>query len=105
MRAPVVAALLACLALAQAACGGKTAGAAGYTCGYMRDTVGAFRAQARVLVAEEGLRAQRLTREEAVLDAELEIRRACDGAADADRPYNRAARRSSRGWLSPGSVR
>jgi hypothetical protein len=71
----------------------------------MRDTVGAFRAQARVLVAEEGLRAHRLSREEAVLDAELEIRRACDGAPDADQPYNRAARRISRGWLSPGAVR
>jgi hypothetical protein len=105
MRPPVIAALLACLALAHAACGGQTVGAATYTCGYMRDTVGAFRAQARVLVAEEGLRAHRLSREEAVLDAELEIRRACDGAPDADQPYNRAARRISRGWLSPGAVR
>jgi hypothetical protein len=105
MRPAVVAALLACLALAQAACGGQTAGAATYTCGYMRDTVGAFRAQAQVLVDEQGLRPHRLSREEAVLDAELAIRRACDGAADADHPYDRAARQISRGWLSPGAVR
>jgi hypothetical protein len=104
MRARVLAAL-ACLALVHGGCGGRPAGAAAYTCGYMRDTVGAFRAQAAVLVAREGRRAQRLSREEAVLDAELQVRRLCDGAADAYRPYDRAARQISRGWLSPGAVR
>ena len=104
MRARALAAL-ACLALVHAGCGGQPAGAAAYTCGYMRGTVGAFRAQAAVLVAREGLRPQRLSREEAVLDAELQIRRTCDGAADAYRPYDRAARRVSRGWLSPGAAR
>lgn len=104
MRARVLA-VLACLALVHGGCGGPTAGAAAYTCGYMRDTVGAFRAQAAVLVDREALSAQRLSREEAILDAEVQIRRACDGAADDYRPYDRAARETSRGWLSPGSVR
>jgi hypothetical protein len=104
MRGRALAAL-ACLALVHGGCGGPTPGAAAYTCGYMRHTVGAFRAQAAVLVAREGLRAERLSREDAILDAELQIRRACDGAADAYRPYDRAARQTSRGWVSPGSVR
>jgi hypothetical protein len=105
MRARVIAVALGCLALAHGGCGGAPAGAAAYTCGHMRDTVGAFREQARVLVDREGMRPRRLSREEAVLDAEFRIRRACDGAADAVRPYERAARDTSRGWLSPASSR
>jgi hypothetical protein len=42
------------------------------------------------------LRARRLSREEAIADAEFRIRRVCDGAADADHPYERAAGLSSR---------
>jgi hypothetical protein len=103
MRRCVPAALLACLALAQAGCGTPATGAAAYTCGYMRDTPWAFREQARALVDREGLRAQRFSREEAVLDAEFRIRRVCDGAPDAERPYDRAARLSSPGWVSPSA--
>jgi hypothetical protein len=105
MRGRAPAALLACLALAQGGCGEQTAAAATYTCGYMRDKPGAFREQARVLVSREGLRPHRLSREEAVLDAEFQIRRACDGAPDTVRPYHRAAGLSSAGWLSAGSAR
>jgi hypothetical protein len=100
-----LAAVLACLALAQGGCGGVTTGAATFTCGHMRDTTGAFRQQARVMVAREGRRARRLSREEAVLDAEFQIRHACVGAADGDEPYRRAAGLSSPGWLSAGSAR
>jgi hypothetical protein len=39
-----------------------------------------------------------------VLDAEFRIRRACDGAADGTRPYDRAAALPTRGWFSPGSA-
>jgi hypothetical protein len=103
VRRRVLAALLACLALAQAGCGTPAPGAAAYTCGYMRDTAGTFREQARALVDREGLRARRLSHEEAVLDAEFRIRRICDGAPDAEQPYHRAARLSSRGWVSPSA--
>jgi hypothetical protein len=99
------AALVGCLALAQGGCGAVTSGADDFTCGHMRDTTGAFRQQARVLVDRQGLRSHRLSREEAVLDAEFQIRRACAGAAGADRPYTRAAGLTSAGWLSAGSAR
>jgi hypothetical protein len=105
MRGRVLTVLLGCLALAQGGCGGQTTGADAYTCGHMRDTVGAFRQQARVLVDRVGLRSHRLSLEEAVLDAEFEIRGVCDGAADADQPYDRAAALTSDGWVSAGSAR
>jgi hypothetical protein len=105
MRARALIALLACLAVAQAGCGGLQDKAADYTCGHMRDTAGAFRDQARVLVDREGLRATRLSLEEVVLDAEFLVRRVCDGAADGDRPYTRAAALTSPGWLSAGTAR
>jgi hypothetical protein len=107
VRARILTALLGCLALAlaQGGCGGEKAGAAAFTCGHMRDTAGAFRQQARVLVRQEGLRAHRLSHEEVVLDAEFLIRRACDRAADDYRPYVRAAGGSSPGFLSAGSAR
>jgi hypothetical protein len=101
----MLAALVGCLAVASGGCGAVSSGAAGYTCGHMRNTTGAFREQARAMVAGEGLRAHRLSREEAVLDAEFQIRRACDGAAAADRPYARAAGLSSAGLLSSGTAR
>jgi hypothetical protein len=103
MLGRVLIALLATLALAHAGCGDETAAAADYTCGHMRDTRGAFRDQARVLVSREGLRARRLSREEAIADAEFRIRRVCDGAADADQPYERAAGLSSPGLISPSA--
>jgi hypothetical protein len=105
MRSLATAALIACLALASAGCGEEKARAAGYTCGQTRHSAGALRDQARVLVTGEGLRARRLSREEAVLDAEFRIRRACDGAAADYRPYDRAAALSSPGWISAGSAR
>jgi hypothetical protein len=105
MRRRVLAALLGCLALTQAGCGAPATGATAYTCGHMRDTAGAFREQARALVEREGLAAQRLSHEEAVLDAEFRIRRVCDGAPDAERPYLRAVHFRPRGWVSPGSAR
>jgi hypothetical protein len=97
--------MVGCLMIAQGGCGGETAAAPAYTCGYLRHTAGAFRQQARVLVSREGLRAGRLFREEAVLDAEFRIRRVCDGAADGERPYTRAAALGSAQWLSPASAR
>jgi hypothetical protein len=102
MRGRVLAALLGCLALAQGGCGGPAVDAAAFTCGQMRATVGAFREQASVLVDREALRSHRLSREEAVLDAEVQVRRACDGAVAGDRPFRRAAEASSAGWLSAG---
>jgi hypothetical protein len=105
MRRRVLPVLLASLALAQGGCGGTTSGAAGYTCGHMRDTTGAFREQARVMVDREGLRAHRLSHEEAVLDAEFQIRRVCRGAADGDEPYVRALGLGSGGLVSSGSAR
>jgi hypothetical protein len=91
MRARRHIALLACLALAQAGCGRQKADAAAYTCGHMRDTVGGFRQQARLIVQREGLKTSALSIEEAVLDVELLLRNACRGAADDDRPYARVA--------------
>jgi hypothetical protein len=105
MRALATAALLACLALAAPGCGEEKARATDYTCGQMRDSAGSLHEQARVLVTKEKLRARRLSREDAILDAEFRIGRACDGAADDDRPYDRAARLSSPGWISAGSAR
>jgi hypothetical protein len=105
MRGRVVAALVAVLALTQPGCGGEPANVAEYTCGEMRDSEAAMRDQARALVDREALRADRLSDEEAMLDAEFRIRRACDGAAAGDRPYNRAASLSSPGWISAGSAR
>jgi hypothetical protein len=104
VRRCALAALLACLALANAGCGEETARAATYTCGQMRHSAAALRDQARVLVTSER-RAGQLSREEAVLDAQFRIRRACKGAAADDRPYERAAGLSSPGWISPASTR
>jgi hypothetical protein len=101
----LIALALVCAAVAQAACGRAPTGAAEYTCGHMRQTPSALRDQARVLVDREGLRVQRLSHEEAVLDAEFRIRRACEHAPDAARPYRRAAQLRSPGWLSPASTR
>jgi hypothetical protein len=106
VRARLLATILGCLALAQAGCGDdERTGAAAYTCGHMRDTSGAFRTQARVVVQQAGLRANRLTLEETVLDAEFEIRSVCDGAASDVRPYARAVTLSSPAWVSPASTR
>jgi hypothetical protein len=91
MRARPPIALLACLALAAAGCGGQNAGAASYTCGHMRDTVGAFRDQARLVVDREGFKTSALSAEEAVLDVELQVRHACRGAPDGYRPYRAVA--------------
>jgi hypothetical protein len=57
------------------------------------------------MVDREGLRAHRLSREEAVLDAEFQIRRVCRGAADGDEPYVRALGLGSGGLVSSGSAR
>jgi hypothetical protein len=92
MRGRLPAVLLACVALAQAGCGSPTAAAASYSCGYMRDTVGAFRKQARLLVAREGFKTSALSIEEGVLDVELLLRDACRGTADRYEPYARVAR-------------
>jgi hypothetical protein len=82
-------ALLACLALAHAGCAGPTPAAASYTCRHMRDTVGAFREQARLIVARDGLKTSALSTEEAVLDVELLLRNACRNAAAGYMPYAR----------------
>jgi hypothetical protein len=92
MRARRHIALLGCLAIAQGGCGGEVSGAASYTCGQMRDTVGAFRDQARLIVDRAGLKTSALSTEEGVLDVELLIRRACRGAADGHLPYAQVAR-------------
>jgi hypothetical protein len=92
VRARRYIALLGCLALVPAGCGGQTAGAASYTCGHMRDTVGAFRRQARLIVDREGFKTSALSTEEAVLDVELQIRHACRDVADGYRPYTAVAR-------------
>jgi hypothetical protein len=91
MRVHAHIALLGCLALAQAGCGGETAGAAAYTCGHMRDTTGDFRQQARLIVHREGFKTSAISTEKAVLDVELLVRNACRGAADGYRPYARVA--------------
>jgi hypothetical protein len=96
---------LACLALAVAGCNEEKPAAAAYTCGDTDDSVRALREQAAVLVSREGLRPSRLSREEAILDAEFQIKRACDGAAAETQPYDRAAELSSPGWVSPGAAR
>ena len=93
-------ALLACLALALAACSGAPPAAASYTCGHMRDSVGAFRMQARLFVEREGFRTSALSTEEAVLDVELLLRAACRGASGNHRPYATVARRLTRSGRS-----
>jgi hypothetical protein len=103
MRARAAVALLVGAALAQAGCGGPAPGAADYTCGHVSRSVTALRDQARSLVTREGSRPTRLSREEAILDAEFQLEHACRGAADADRGYRRAAERPSAGWYSPVS--
>jgi hypothetical protein len=106
MRARLLtASVLAVLAYGQVGCGEVSTQAAAYTCGYMRDTAGAFREQARDVVQRAGLRADRLALEEVVLDAEFVIRRACDGAADDARPTIRTADISAPGLVSAGSAR
>jgi hypothetical protein len=91
MRARRHIALLGCLAIAQAGCGGDISGASSYTCGHMRDTVGAFRDQARLIVDRTGLKTSALSTDEGVLDVELKVRHACRGAADGYRPYAQVA--------------
>jgi hypothetical protein len=91
MRARRHLALLACLALAPAGCGGQKAGAESYTCGHMHDNVGAFRDQARLIVDRQGFKTSALSAEEAVLDVELQLRNACRGKADGYRPYGAVA--------------
>jgi hypothetical protein len=83
--------LLGCLAFAQGGCGGQTVRAASYSCGYMKDTVGAFRQQARLIVDREGFKTSALSIEDGVLDVELLLRDACRNAPDGDRPYARVA--------------
>jgi hypothetical protein len=103
-RTPIaVAAVL--LALAQAGCGAASRDAATFTCSHLRDTTGAFRDEARVLVARSRLTAHRTSREEAILDAELQIRRACAGAAGATQPYTRASGHGASRWVTPGASR
>jgi hypothetical protein len=90
-----VAALLGCLAiaLAQAGCGGgQEPGAASFTCGHMRDTVGAFRDQARLIVDREGFKTSALSIESAVLGVELLVRNACRAAGEGYQPYAAVAR-------------
>jgi hypothetical protein len=84
--------LLASIALAQTSCAGQTTGAATYTCGHMRDSVGAFRKQARLIVDRAGFKTSAVSIEEAVLDVELLVRHACRGVADGYRPYAAVAR-------------
>jgi hypothetical protein len=91
MRGRVYVMLLGCLALADNGCGGQTASAASYSCGYMRHTVGAFRKQARLVVDREGFKTSALSIEDAVLGVELLIRDACRNAPDGDQPYARVA--------------
>jgi hypothetical protein len=88
-RGPI--AVVAVLALAQAGCTGPTADAVASTCGHMRDHVGAFRDQARLVVDREGLKTSALSIEEAVLDVELLLREACRGAGDDHEPYAEVA--------------
>lgn len=80
-------ALLSCLALLASGCAGVDPGTARYTCGQMRADGSKYRRQARYMVAQERLRARTLWQEQAVLDAELQIRRTCRGASDGSRPY------------------
>lgn len=89
VRGPIV--LLVGLALAQAGCAGQTTDAVAYTCGHMRDSVGAFRDQARLIVDREGFKTSALSIEEAVLDVELLLREACRGVVDDHRPYAEVA--------------
>ncbi len=83
--------LLLALALTPAGCADQVTGAAAYTCGQMRDTVGTFRDQARLLVHHEGFKTSALSVEEGVLDVELKLRDACRGAEDGYAPYARVA--------------
>jgi hypothetical protein len=91
MRARRLIALVGCLAIAQAGCGGDISGATSYTCGHMRDTVGAFREQARLIVDRTGLKSSAISTEDGVLDVELLVRHACRGAADGSLPYAQVA--------------
>jgi hypothetical protein len=84
-------ALLSCLALVHTGCAEQTPAAASYTCGRMRDTAGAFRQQARLIIAREGSKTSALSSEEAVLDVELLLRNACRNAANGYKPYARIA--------------
>ena len=90
MRARLLIVMLS-LALAPAGCADQVTGAAAYTCGHMRDTVGSFRDQARLLVDREGFKTSALSVEEGVLDVELELRHACRGAEDGYTPYGSVA--------------
>ncbi len=83
--------LILLLALAPAGCSDQVPGAAAYTCGQMRDTVGTFRDQARMLVHDVGLKTSALSVEEGVLDVELKLRDACRGAEDGYAPFARVA--------------
>jgi hypothetical protein len=57
----------------------------------MRDSAGAFRQQARLVVEREGFKTSALSSEEAVLDVELMLRTACRDAPDGYAPYERVA--------------
>jgi hypothetical protein len=83
--------LMLVVALAPAGCGDPVTGAAAYTCGQMRDIVGSFRDQARVLVDRAGLKTSASSVEDGVLDVELELREACRGAGAGYAPYARVA--------------
>jgi hypothetical protein len=87
MRRRVYVMLLGSLALAHAGCGGQTVGAAAYSCGHMKSTVGAFRQQGRLIVDREGLKTSALSVEDAVLGVELLLRTACRHAPDGFQPY------------------
>jgi hypothetical protein len=91
-RMPVVA-FLACVAIMLGGCGAaQDVGAATFTCGHMKDDVGAFRDQARLIVDRFGFKTSALSIEDAVLGVELLIRNACRTAEAAYRPYAAIAR-------------
>jgi hypothetical protein len=83
--------LILLLAFTPVGCADQVTGAAAYTCGQMRDTVGSFRDQARLIVHREGFETSALSVEEGVLDVELKLRDACRGAEDGYAPYTRVA--------------
>ena len=88
--------LLGCLAPAlavmQAGCAEQVTGSAAFTCGHMRDTVGAFRDQGRLIVDRAGSKSSALSIEEAVQEVELLLRDACRHAGADFQPYDRVSR-------------
>jgi hypothetical protein len=93
-------AMLLCAALA-AGCAGTPVGAGRYTCGEMRADIGKFRDSAGLAVEEQSLRAGALSREDALLDVELQLRRACRGEAATFVPDRRALDLSARLGVPP----